>query len=85
MADTESRTTATVPSYYGATPITVDELLANFEPTIDRCAAGETFILIQDGEPTVYMVPYAEYVALEEHAKAVARTSSAPGKESGDT
>jgi len=78
MTDTESKTAA--PSYYGATPITTDELLENFEPIIERCAAGETFVLIQDGEPSVFMVPYAEYVALEERAKAAARTLSTPKK-----
>ncbi len=78
MTDTESKAIPVL--YYGATPITTDELLGNFEPTIDRCAAGETFVLIQDGKPTVYMVPYADYAALEERAEA-----AAPGKGSGDT
>jgi hypothetical protein len=76
MVDTESKTTATTPSYYGATPLTVDELLENFEPTIDRCAAGKIFVLIQDGKPTVYMVPYTEYLTLEERAKAAPGANS---------
>jgi antitoxin (DNA-binding transcriptional repressor) of toxin-antitoxin stability system len=74
MNDTGSK--AYSAPYYGATPITTDELLDNFEPTIDRCAAGETFVIIQDGEPTVFMVPYTEYVALEERAKAAAGVKS---------
>ncbi len=59
--------------WYGATPITHDELMENFEATIDRCAAGETFVLIRAGEPVIVMVPYDEYLAMQEQAKGIAR------------
>ena len=56
--------------YWGATPITLELLQQEFEPTIDRCAAGETFVVLVAGEPTVYMVPYDQYQALVKRAEA---------------
>lgn len=52
-------------AYYGATAITEEDLQADFEATIDRCVAGETFVLLRGGKPIAYMVPYDEYMTLK--------------------
>jgi PHD/YefM family antitoxin component YafN of YafNO toxin-antitoxin module len=69
MIDTGPK--ATSAGYYGATPITEEELLENFERTIDRCVSGETFVVLRGGEPAIYMVPYDEYQALQRRAERV--------------
>lgn len=60
---------AAVTPYHGATPITEAELLEKFDETIDRCVAGETFVIIRDGNPSVFMVSYGAYQALAQQAK----------------
>jgi antitoxin (DNA-binding transcriptional repressor) of toxin-antitoxin stability system len=50
--------------------ILYDARMDNFEPVIDRCAAGETFVLMRDGRALIYMVPYEQYRRLEERANA---------------
>lgn len=69
LSMTESDLPAASAPYWGATPITEEELLENFDQTIDRCVAGETFVIIRDGNPSVFMVPYDQYQALMERAK----------------
>jgi len=78
MIDTKSQISAV--SYYGATPITREELMNDFEPVIDRCESGETFVIMQDGEAVIYMVPYSEYRGMEERAAAPIRALESPDK-----
>lgn len=42
-------------------PITQEELLAHWEETIDRVIAGETFMIVINGKPTAYLMPFREY------------------------
>ena len=67
MSDDNSKTAKA--SYNDATPITYRALQENFEATIDRIVAGETFVLLVNGIPTIYMVPYEEYNLLSETVK----------------
>lgn len=43
------------------TPITQEELLANWEASLDRVVAGETLMIITEGKPNVYLMPFEEY------------------------
>ena len=45
-------------------PITREELLADWEANIDRVAAGDTLMLMENGEATHYLMPLSEYEAL---------------------
>jgi hypothetical protein len=67
MADSISKTLGML--YHGATPIMEEGCLTRFDEIIDRCVAGETFVLIRNGTPVIFMVPYDKSQALVERAK----------------
>jgi hypothetical protein len=46
-------------------PITQEELLADWEGNIDRVIAGDTFLIIVNGNPACYLMPISEYERLK--------------------
>ena len=65
-------------------PITQDELIANFDATIDKVVAGAVFEIITEGKPSVFMVPYRQFAYLDSKSEIRRQSelaSSHPGED----
>lgn len=58
-------------------PVDLVEFERNFEHYLDRVERGERFILTENGEPKLYVIPATEYEELT-RADAPADTTGAP-------